>query len=197
LDLQAPPTIYTPFAQTPFMWLYVMVRTTGTLDSMVPTLRSAVSAVEPSLTPANVRPMTAVFAQTVAEPRFNMMLVSAFAALALLLSSIGIYGVIGYSVAQRTQEIGVRMALGASRRDVLRLIVSEGIAIGLVGIAVGLVGALVGTHVMSTMLVGVSPRDPITFAAGALVLLLMAVVASFVPALRAARVEPVAALRAE
>jgi putative ABC transport system permease protein len=197
LDQEAPPTIYTSFAQTPFMWLYVMVRTNAALDSMVPTLRSAVAAVDPSLMAANIKPMTEVIAQTVAEPRFNMILVSSFAVLALMLSSIGIYGVIGYSVAQRTQEIGVRMALGASRPDVLRLIVSEGVAIGLIGIVLGLIGAFALTRLMSAMLVGVSPRDPITFGAGALVLLLMAVVASFVPALRAARVEPVAALRAE
>jgi predicted permease len=197
LDREAPPTIYTPFAQTPFMWLYAMVRTQGTLDSMVPTLRSAVTAVEPSLTAANIKPMTEVFAQTVAEPRFNMMLVSAFAGLALLLSSIGIYGVIGYSVAQRTQEIGVRMALGAARGDVVRLVVYEGVAIGLAGIAIGLIGAFLLTRVMNTMLVGISPHDPITFASGALVLLVVAIIASSVPALRAARVEPVTALRAE
>ena len=197
LDEEAPQTIYTPFAQTPFMWLYVMVRTNIAANSIMPTLRTAVTAVEPSLTAANIRPMTDVVDQSFAEPRFNMLLVSAFAVLALVLSSIGIYGVIAYSVAQRTQEIGVRMALGARRLDVVRLVVGEGIAIAAVGISVGLAGAFALTRVMRTMLVGVSPHDPLTFVSGALVLLAIAIAASCVPALRAARVEPVTALRAE
>jgi putative ABC transport system permease protein len=141
--------------------------------------------------------MADVVGQSFAEPRFNMLLVSAFAVLALVLSSIGIYGVIAYSVAQRTQEIGVRMALGANRLDVVRLVVAEGMAIAAVGVSVGLAGAFALTRVMRTMLVGVSPRDPVTFVSGALILLTIAVVASCVPALRAARVEPVTALRAE
>ena len=195
LDEEPQPTVYTPFAQTPFMWLYVMVRSPGNVESMVRTLRTAVPSVHPSLTAGNVRPMTDVVAQSVAEPRFNMILVSAFAALALLLSSIGIYGVIAYSVAQRTHEIGVRMALGAARPDVLRLVLFEGVGIALAGVALGLAGALGLTRIMAGVLVGISPRDPLTFGAGALVLLAVAVVASYVPALRAARVEPMAALR--
>jgi predicted permease len=195
LDEEPQPTVYTPFAQTPFMWLYVMVRSPGNVESMVRTLRAAVPSVHPSLTAGNVKPMTDVIAQSVAEPRFNMSLVSAFAALALLLASIGIYGVIAYSVAQRTHEIGVRMALGAARPDVLRLVLFEGIAIALAGVALGLAGALGLTRVMAGLLVGVSPRDPLTFGAGALTLLTVAVVASYVPAMRAARVEPMAALR--
>ena len=178
------------------MWLYVMVRTNVAVDSMTPTLRTAVTAIEPSLTAANIHPMADVVGQSFAEPRFNMLLVSAFAVLALVLSSIGIYGVIAYSVAQRTQEIGVRMALGANRLDVVRLVVAEGMAIAAVGVSVGLAGAFALTRVMRTMLV-VSPRDPVTFVSGALILLTIAVVASCVPALRAARVEPVTALRAE
>jgi predicted permease len=197
LDREAAPTIYTPFAQTPFMWLYVMVRTTGTLDSMVPAIRSAVASVEPSLTAVNIKSMTEIIDQGIAEPRFNMALVSAFAALALLLSSIGIYGVIAYSAAQRTQEIGVRMALGASRFDVVRLVVSEGLAISLVGICLGLAAAYPLSRLVQTMLVGVSPHDPLTFAGGAVVLLTIAVTASCLPALRAARTAPVNALRAE
>jgi predicted permease len=197
LDRDAAPTIYTPFAQTPFMWLYVMVRTRGTLDSIVPTIRSAVASVEPSLTAVNIKSMTDIIDQGIAEPRFTMALVSAFAALALLLSSIGIYGVIAYSAAQRTQEIGVRMALGANRFDVVRLVVSEGLAISIVGVCLGLAGAYALSRLLQTMLVGVSAHDPTTFAASALVLLTIAVAASCVPALRAARTEPVAALRAE
>ena len=197
LNEEFQPTLYTPFAQTPFMWLYVMVRSPGNVASMVQTLRAAVPSVNPSLTAGNIRPMADVIAQSVAEPRFNMILVLAFAALALLLASIGIYGVIAYSVAQRTHEIGVRMALGAARLDVLRLVLVEGVAIAIAGVALGVASALALGRVMASLLVGISPRDPLTFGAGAVLLLFVAIVASYVPALRAARVEPMTALRGE
>jgi putative ABC transport system permease protein len=197
LNEESQPTVYTPFAQTPFMWMYVMVRTSGQAESMIHTLRTAVRLVHPSLTAANLRPMEQVLAQSVAVPRFNMLLVSAFAILALLLSAIGIYGVVAYSVALRTHEIGVRMALGAERADVLRLVLSEGIATTGGGVALGLVGAAALTGAMTRLLFGVSARDPLTFGAGAVVLLVVALFASYIPALRATRVEPLAALRAE
>ena len=192
-DIQ--PTVYTPFTQTPFMWLYVMVRSSGDVTGITQTLRSVVPSVHASLTPADIRPMTEVMAQRVAEPRFNMLLVSAFALSALLLSSIGIYGVIAYSVAQRTHEIGVRMALGAARGDVMRLVLAEGAGIAMAGVALGVAASLALTRVMTTLLVGVSPRDPVTLIGGAALLLAVAIVASCVPALRASRVEPMAALR--
>ena len=195
LNEDVPPTLYTPFAQTPFMWLYVMVRTPGRLDSFAATLRSLVPAVEPSLTAGNIRPMTEVIAQGISGPRFNMLLVSAFAGLALLLSSIGIYGVIAYSVAQRQQEIGVRMALGAARGDILRLVVRDGMVIALGGIVLGLAGSLALARVMAGLLVGVSARDPLTFVGSALILLAVALAASYSPALRASRIEPASALR--
>jgi putative ABC transport system permease protein len=191
------PTIYTPFAQTPFLWLYVMVRVPGNHEPLMRGLRAIAPAVHPSLTAANVRPMTDVLSVSVAEPRFNMVLVSAFAVLALLLSAVGIYGVIAYSVAQRTHEIGVRMALGAERRDVLRLVATEGLGIAAAGVAVGLAGGALLTRVMAGLLFGVAPRDPLTFAVGGTVLLAVAMLASYVPARRATRVEPVTALRTE
>jgi len=177
------------------MWLYVMVRTPGTFHALISTLRAAVPSVDPSLTAANVRPMTDVISQGISGPRFNMLLVSGFAALALLLSSIGIYGVIAYSVAQRHQEIGVRMALGAGRSDILRLVLGEGIAIALGGAGLGIAGSIAASKVMSGLLVGVSARDPLTFAVGTVILLLVALVASYTPARRATRVEPFLALR--
>jgi ABC-type transport system, involved in lipoprotein release, permease component len=179
------------------MWLYVMVRTSAGADATMRSLRAAVPGVSPSLTAANLRPMQDVLAQSVAEPRFNMMLVCAFAVLALLLSAIGVYGVIAYSVAQRTHEIGVRMALGAAGSDVLRLVIGEGLAIAAAGVTLGLVGAAALTRVMAGLLFGVTPRDPLTFAAGAVLLLIVSVMASYLPARRATRVEPVTALRAE
>jgi putative ABC transport system permease protein len=197
LEDQPRPALYTPFAQTPFMWLYMMVRTPAGFEATAQTLRKVVPEVAPALVPANIRPMTDVLAGNVAEPRFNMLVVSTFALLALLLSAIGIYGVIAYSVIQRTHEIGVRMALGADRADVLRLVVSEGLGVALGGVGLGLAGAAVFTKLMAELLFGVTARDPLTFGVGGLVLLTVALAASYIPARRATRVEPVIALRTE
>jgi predicted permease len=197
LDEDSQPTVYAPFAQTPFMWLYVIVRTHGNPEPLIPSLRTAVPGVAPSLTAANIRPMTDVLAQSVAEPRFNMVLVSGFAVLALILTAIGIYGVIAYSVAQRTHEIGVRMALGAASSDVMKLVIGEGVAVSLAGIALGLAGAALFTKLMANMLFAITARDPLAFAAGGGLLFLIALLASYIPARRAMRVEPIAALRQE
>jgi putative ABC transport system permease protein len=132
-----------------------------------------------------------------AQPRLNSVLLGVFAAMALLIASIGIYGVLAYSVSQRTGEIGVRMALGATPSAVLRLIVGEGMKVALFGIAVGLVGALALTRIFSSLVFGVPVRDPVTFAAVAVALACVALAASSLPALRAARVDPMAALRHE
>jgi putative ABC transport system permease protein len=191
------PTIYTPFAQTPFLWLYVMARTSGGPESLMGTIRSIVPTVDPTLVAANLRTMDAVLASSIAEPRLNMLLISGFAALALLLAGVGIYGVVTYSVAQRTHEIGVRMALGAASDDVLRLVVSEGLLLAAFGVTLGLGGAAALTRFMAALLFGVTPRDPVTFGASALTLLMIAAIASWVPARRATRVDPMVALRAE
>jgi putative ABC transport system permease protein len=126
-----------------------------------------------------------------------MLLLSGFAALAPVLSAIGIYGVIAYSVAQRTHEIGVRMAIGAERLDVLRLVLADGVAVAAAGVALGLGGAAMLSSVMTRLLFGVTPRDPLTYALGAGTLLVVALLASCIPAVRATRVEPVTTLRAE
>ena len=196
-DEDLPPAIYTPFAQTPFMWLYVMVRTTGSPEPVMRSLRTIVPGVSPALTAANLRAMTDVVSQSVAEPRFHMVLVSSFAVLALLLSAIGIYGVLAYSVAQRTHEIGVRMALGAAGRDVMGLVLREGMTLAVAGVALGLAGAAALTRLMAALLFGVTARDPLTFGAGAAVLLGVAALACGIPAWRATRVEPNTALRAD
>jgi putative ABC transport system permease protein len=159
------------------------------------TLRTVVPGVHPSLTAANIRPMVDVIAQSVATPRLNMLLLAVFAALALALSAIGIYGVVAHSVAQRTHEIGVRVAIGAERIDVVILIVKEAVVIAGAGVALGVIAAVLLSNVMRSLLFGVTPRDPLTFAAGAGTLLLVALAASAIPARRAARVEPVRALR--
>ncbi len=197
LDEEPQPTVYTPFAQTPFMWLYVMVRTPGSLDAAMRPLRAVVPSVHPSLTAANIRSMDDVIAQSVAVPRFNMLLLSGFAALALVLSAIGIYGLIAYSVAQRTHEIGVRMAIGAERADVLRLVLKEAVMVAAVGVALGLGAAVTLSQLMTRLLFGITARDPLTFVLGGGTLFVVALSASCMPALRATRVEPVTALRAE
>jgi ABC-type antimicrobial peptide transport system permease subunit len=141
--------------------------------------------------------MNEIIADSLAERRFAMIFFGVFAALALLLSSLGIYGVVSYLTAQRTQEIGVRVALGAQRADVLRMILGQGIKMTALGVLIGLVAALGLTRLMSKLLFGVSASDPVTFTAVALLLALVALAACYLPARRAARLDPMAALRYE
>jgi putative ABC transport system permease protein len=194
LEEGAVQTVYTPFAQTPFMWLYFMVRADAPVTAAI---RAAVPAADAALTAGNVRLMNEVVAGTVTEPRFQTLLVASFAGLALVLAAIGIYGVIAYSVAQRTQEIGIRVALGAAAADVVTLVVREGVLMAAAGVAIGLAGAAFLSRLLSSMLVDVAPRDPLAFGAAALLLLTVAVAASYLPARRALRVDPMTALRGE
>jgi putative ABC transport system permease protein len=197
LDPDMQPTIYVPFSQTPFMWAYVMVRTTGDPSALTRSIKGIVQGVDPNLITAPARPMTEIVSGTVAEPRLSMLLVAGFALLALILASVGIYGVIAYSVSQRTHELGLRMALGAARVGVLAMIVREGVLTAAIGIVMGLGAAALATRMMQDLLVGITPRDPLTFAGGAVLLLLIAAAASYLPARRATRVDPMVALRAE
>jgi ABC-type antimicrobial peptide transport system permease subunit len=141
--------------------------------------------------------MDQIIADSLAERRFSMILFGVFAALALLLASVGIYGVISYVVGQRTHEIGIRMALGARRPDILRLILTGASRLALIGVAVGLVSALGLTRLMANLLYGVGPRDPLTFIAVPAILISVALLASYLPARRATRVDPMTALRYE
>ena len=197
LDRDMDPTIYTPFSQTPFMWGYVMVRTTGDPSALTRSIKGIVRSVDPNVIASGVRPMVDVVSGTVAEPRLSMLLVSGFALLALILASVGIYGVIAYSVSQRTHELGLRMALGAGRAGVLAMIIREGLVTATIGIVAGLGAAALATRLMSDLLVGITPRDPLTFGGGAVLLLMIAAAASYLPARRATRVDPMVALRAE
>jgi ABC-type antimicrobial peptide transport system permease subunit len=175
----------------------VVLRTAGDPAAAMSQVRTAVEQVDSRDVIYGVQTLDEVIAGSVAARRFSMILLGIFAGLALVLSCVGIYGVISYVVGQRTHEIGVRMALGAQRGDVMRLVVGEGVRMTLFGVAGG-VGASLGlTRLMADQLFGVTPQDPLTFAAVAVVLTLVALLACYLPARRAVRVDPMVALRYE
>jgi putative ABC transport system permease protein len=197
LDAETPPEIYLPYAQHAVDEFTIAVRTAGDPMAFAPTLRRDVAAIDRELPIAKMEPMTAVVGASIAERRFTMFLLSAFAAVALALAAIGIYGVLAYLVSQRTQEIGVRLAIGAAPGDVARLFLREGARLTIVGLAAGFAGAAAAARALSTLLFGVTATDPATFAAVAGALTLVALAASYVPARRAARVDPIVALRSD
>ncbi len=188
------PAIYTPFDQTPFYWMYVMVRGAPVSQSAI---RAAVAEADPRLVVANIRPMEQVVAESVSRQRFSMTLLAIFAGLGLALAAVGIYGVVSYAVSQRTREFGVRMALGASPRTLLRLVLGHGLKLGALGVGIGAIAAFAITRLMSSMLFGVTATDPATFAAISALLVGVVLAACSVPALRAARVDPTVAMRNE
>jgi putative ABC transport system permease protein len=175
----------------------LVIRTTIEPMSLAGTVRDVIWSVDKDQTVADIDTMDHIVAEAVARQRFSMLLLGFFAAVALLLASIGIYGVMSYSVAQRTREIGVRIALGARRVDVLQMTVKQGLKLVGAGMLLGLAAAFILTRVMATLLYGISATDPITFAGISLVLLTVAILASYIPALRATRVDPIIALRAQ
>jgi ABC-type antimicrobial peptide transport system permease subunit len=175
----------------------VVVRTTKSPSALTDTIRKALEGLNSQNVMYDVTTMEGVINDSLAARRFSMFLMGVFAVMALLLSSIGIFGVISYVVSQRTHEIGVRMALGAQRMDVLRLMVGGGMKMTLIGVGIGVVVALLATQLMRGMLFGVSATDPITFAGVALILCGVALLACYLPARRAMRVDPMVALRYE
>ncbi len=179
----------TPRTQTLF------VRTTGNPGAILPALRREVQELNPQLPLIAPGALEAELSETLSQPRFRAVLLAAFAGIAMLLASIGIYGVTSHAVGQRTQEVGVRMALGAQRRDVFVLILRQHLTPALIGVALGLAGAFALARLLGTMVYGVATRDPLTLAAMSVVLLLVAVAACFVPARRATKVDAVVALR--
>jgi putative ABC transport system permease protein len=196
-SLQGEPsaTMYVPTRE--LLFVNLVIRTQGDPLSLVGGVRKEVNALDPDQPIAAIRPMTEWVAMSAAGARYRTTLLGLFALLAMILAATGIYGVMSYSVAQRTQEIGVRMALGARPLDVLKLVVRQGMMLALIGVIVGLAGALALTRVMSSLLFGVTERDPITFVAVAALLIVVAFISCFVPAHRATRVDPLIALRYE
>jgi len=188
---------YLPPARFAYPFMGVAVRTSAGGPSIVPSIVNAVHQLDSNVPVSQIRPMSEVIAVSTTERRFTMGVMVAFSVIALLLAAVGIYGVISYSVTQRTQEIGIRMALGAQRRDVLRMVVGDALLLAVVGIALGSAAAFVLTRLMTKLLFSVAPEDPVTFGAVAVLLVGVAALASYVPGRRATRVDPVVALRAE
>jgi putative ABC transport system permease protein len=174
-----------------------VVRTDIDPTSLVPALQREVWAVDKDQPVSRVRTLKGLHGNSMSQQRFNMLLVSLFGAMGLLLAAVGIYGVLSYLVARRIHEIGIRMALGAQRGRILRMVVAQGMGLAVLGVALGVAAALGLTRVLSTLLFGVRPTDPITFTAVAVLLLGVALAACYIPAWRATRIDPMAALRHE
>jgi putative ABC transport system permease protein len=198
------PEFYLPVVQAPdaaWTWtdrtMTVVARGGRNPVSLMGPMSRAIAEIDPSLPVYNLETMHGRLADSLAQSRFSTMLLTAFGFIALLLAAIGVYGVISYAVTQRTQEIGIRMALGARKADVLSLVVRHGVALAAVGLAVGLAAALALSGLLGSLLYQVSPTDPPTFAAGTIVLTAVAVIAAALPARRAARTSPMVALRSE
>jgi putative ABC transport system permease protein len=189
--------LYTSYRQTPRRSLTLVVQTAGEPTAMLGTIREKIWALDRQQPLYNVRTAEQVLEKSIARPRFNMLLITILASVALVLAAVGIYGVISYSVTQRTHEIGVRMALGASVGDVLKLVVGQGMILAGSGIALGLLAAFAITRIMATLLFGISATDPVTYFSLALLIGIIALLACYIPARRATKVNPVTALRAE
>jgi len=189
------PEIYFPYAQLPGLSLNLIVRTAGEPQAMVKAVEGAVFALDGSQPVTAIQTMDEILEAGAAQPRFTTSLLAGLSLAALVLAMVGIYGVIAYSVSERTQEMGIRIALGANRGDILRLVLRQGMTLAGAGIAIGIVASLALTRLLSSLLYGVSATDPLTFAAGAALFVAVAFAASYVPAIRATRVDPIVALR--
>ena len=201
-DADSAPEMYIPYLQPPLAdWnvdsMFVAVRTEGEPIGAISAVSRAVREVDKELPIYSVQTMEQLLSKNIAPRRFNMQLISLFSALALLLASIGIYGVMSFSVAQRTKELGIRMALGARAGNILSLILREGIVLALLGGAIGVVAALLLAQLMTKLLFGIAPRDITSFAAAAFALFVVAFLACYLPARRATKVDPLVALRYE
>ena len=199
LDLPEQPALYSPYTQiNPWKrWMSIAARTQGDPTGMGQAIKREIWKADSQLPVTRLETMSDVAAESFAARRFNMSLLTLFAALALILAAVGIYGVMSYAVTQRTPEIGIRMALGASTLDVLKLVIGNGMRLVVIGVAAGLVGAFALTRLMTTLLFGVTPTDGLTMVVVSLILIVIALLACFIPARRATKVDPLVALRYE
>src|SRR5215204_2074834 len=195
VGLETYPQVFIPLTQAPVPFLYVVARTTGDPLALAPVLRRELTTLDPAQPISDVASMDERAASSVAQFKLNSVIVTLFATVALVLASVGIFAVISYAVAQRTREIGIRMALGAARTDVLRLIVRDGMSPAVIGVVIGTAGAFGVTRLMRSLLFGVSATDPMVFGAVATMLVMVAIGACYLPARRASRVDPNVALR--
>lgn len=194
---EAVPEVYVPYWQWPMQNPTILVRTRGDPALLAEAIRRETKALIPNLPPPLIRTMDDLLSETVAQPRLQTGFLSLFAGMALLLAGVGLYGVLAYAVTQRRREIGIRMALGAQKNNVLWLVIAQGMKLALGGVAIGMVAALALTRIIRSLLYGVTPTDPVTFAAVSLLLVAVALLACWLPARRAARVDPMEALRYE
>ena len=194
------PEFYVVYTQKPYpdmLTMQVALRTQADPRAIIGSAREAIRSVDPTLPIAKVSTLASLVDDSMTQPRFSMLLLAAFAALALLLASIGIYGVISYAVAQRTQEFGIRLALGAQPRNVFSMVLGQGARLALLGVVLGFIAAFAVTRLMTSLLFGVQPTDPVTFIAVPALLMGVALLACYIPARRATRVDPIIALRYE
>jgi putative ABC transport system permease protein len=197
LDGEIEPMSYWPHPELAFPFMTLVIRTKGDAANIAASARNVVQTIDPEQPVSDVRTLESVLAKSIAKARFSTLLLTVFAGVALVLAAVGIYGVISYLVTQRLHEIGVRMALGAQTRDVLKLVLRNGMVLALVGVVIGLGGAFALTRVMRTLLFGITPTDAVTFGTVSVLLMLVALFACYIPARRATKVDPLMALRYE
>jgi predicted permease len=197
LDSDPRIAFYLPQTQHPSRAMTLVLRSQGDPSSLSSAIKQELRRIDPDLPMYSVRTMAERVEESLARRRFSMLLLGLFAGIALALATIGIYGVMAYLVNQGTREIGIRMALGASQREILKLVVFQGMTLAVSGVAIGLGAALVFTRLMRSLLFGINPSDPMTFGAIALLLMVVALLATYIPAKRAAHVDPIVSLRAE
>ena len=195
LDVDGVPHVYVPVNQTLGLLLSLTLRTSLPASTLEAQIRGAIHSVDPGLPVFNVTSMDDVLDASLASRRFSANLVAGFAGLALLLGSIGIYGLLAYMVGQRSREIGLRLALGAQRADVLRLVMGKGVVLAGLGIVAGVIFSASTASMMASLLYGVRPHDPAVFLVAPLLLLIVTLLASYIPAWRATKVDPIVALR--
>jgi len=199
VDAQAEPEVFEPYAQHPFASFLVtfVIRTASNPLDLAVAVRNAVWELDRDQPVIQMRTMENVISESIWRQHVSASMLGIFAAIALALSAVGIYGVLSYSVSQRTHEIGIRAALGATRKDMLRMVIGEGLLLTLAGLGVGILAALGLTRLLGSLLYGVRPRDPLTFVALSLLLTAVALLAVYIPGRRAANVDPMAAVRHE